>query len=91
MNLPPQLLSPGAWTVHPLKGGAGPFADIAAEAWELGALPPDCGASHGGRATGWAIRGLGIQKKSHSAVLVRSFFQVTFPKRREFLMGGAGF
>ena len=52
---------------------------------------PDRVTNRDGRAAGWAIGGLRIQTKFHSAVLVRSFFHVTFPKRREFLMGGAGF
>ena len=39
MNPPPQLLSPGMWTVHPPKGGAGLFA-VALGAWGLGAVTP---------------------------------------------------
>ena len=37
MNPPPQLLSPGPWTVHPLEGGRGLFA-VAFGAWGLGAV-----------------------------------------------------
>jgi len=39
MNPPPQLLSPCAWTVHPLEGGRGLFS-VALGAWGLGAVTP---------------------------------------------------
>ena len=41
MNLEAQLLSPCAWTVHPLEGVAD-LAVMAVEAWGLGSITHNC-------------------------------------------------
>ena len=58
MNQPPQLLSPCAWTVHPLEGGLACLPWL----WKGGVLgavpPPDHGAWWAGQVVGSAIYGL---------------------------------
>ena len=55
MKLAPQLLSPGAWTGHPLEGGG--LFTVVLGAW--GAVTPaDHGAWWAGQVVGSAIYGL---------------------------------